>query len=382
MSSAGATTLVSRSSRVGRVAAALAERELDQLIVGDLVRPGDTGPDALANSFWLTGFTGTSALAIVAGEHSVFVTDVRYAERAEREVGDAFERVVAASSARLLAELASRLYGRVGYDTRATSVANLRALEAAIAAAGATVELVEADGVVEKLRRVKDPGEQAAMAEAARIVDEAFELVVAEGFIGCTELELARAIETHIRAQGVEPLLPTLLAAGENTSMPHAAPSARVVGPDEPVVVDAGALVEGYHSECTRTFATGEVSEEVREHYALIRGAQDAALAAIRPGALVRDVDEAARAVVRDAGLIDRYGAGLGHGVGLAIHEAPRVWPQGADALVEGNVISVEPGLWIPGTYGVRIEDLVLVTADGPRHLNQVPKELRTVSSC
>ncbi|HEX5608905.1 MAG TPA: Xaa-Pro peptidase family protein [Solirubrobacterales bacterium] len=373
------TALVSRAGRIDKVAATLGERGLDQLIVGDLVRPGDTAGDALVNSFWLTGFTGTSALAIV-GEDPVFITDIRYAERAERQVSDAFEHVVAASSARLLPELAACLGGRVGYDPRATSVANLGALEAAIAEAGVTVELVEAEGVVEQLRRVKDPGEQAAMAAAARIVDEAFELIVAEGFVGRTELQLAAAIEAHIRAQGVEPLLPTLLAAGENTSMPHAAPSSRVVGPGEPVVIDAGALVEGYHSECTRTFATGEAGEEVRARYALIRRAQDAALAVIRPGVSVREVDEAARAVIREAGLLDRYGAGLGHGVGLAIHEAPRVWPHSDDTLVEGNVISVEPGLWMPGSYGVRIEDLVLVGEEGPRHLNQVPKELRTVS--
>jgi Xaa-Pro aminopeptidase len=373
------TTYVNRTGRSERVAAALAEHELDQLIVGDLVRPGDSAADAIVNSFWLTGFAGSSGLAIVAREHGVFITDFRYAERAGREVGDDFEHVVASSSARLLAELGSRLSGRVGIDVRATSIANLHALEAAIEASAASAELVEVDGLVEQLRRVKDSGEQAAMAAAARIVDEAFELVVAEGFVGRTEVELAQAIEAHISAQGVEPLLPTLLASGENTSMPHGAPSARVIARAELVVIDAGALVEGYHSECTRTFATGEVSEEVHERYALIRRAQDAALALIRPGVQVRDVDEAARSVVRDAGLIDRYGAGLGHGVGLAIHEAPRVWPDGADTLEEGNVISAEPGLWMPGSYGVRNEDLVLVTADGPRHLNSVPKELRIV---
>jgi len=147
---------VNHAERADRLAELVAERELDQLIVGDLVRPGDSGPDAIANLRWLTGFTGTSGLAVVGPESRVFITDFRYTERAEREVGGAFEPVTAAS--RLLPELASRLAGRVGYDDAATSVANLRKLEAAIAERGSTAELVATDGLVERLRRHARPG--------------------------------------------------------------------------------------------------------------------------------------------------------------------------------------------------------------------------------
>jgi Xaa-Pro aminopeptidase len=373
-------SLVSRDGRPGRLLELVAERELDQFIVGDLVRPGDTAPDAMVNSCWLTGFTGSGGIALVGHDRNVLVTDFRYAERAEREVGEAFERVVAQSSLYLLSELVAQLSGRVGYDSTATSVANLRVLEAAIAAAGSNVELVAADGLIEQLRRVKDPGEQAAMSEAARIVDEAFELVVADGFVGRTELEVAQVSEVRIRELGAEPLLPTLLASGPNTSQPHGAPSDRTIGPDELVVLDMGALVEGYHSECTRTLATGDPGEEPRELYELLRASQAAALALIGPGVSVAEADEAARAVIRDAGHLEHYGAGLGHGVGLAMHEAPRMWPGGTDLLAEGNVVSVEPGLFFPGRLGVRIEDLVLITADGHRKLNAVPNELRVVA--
>lgn len=373
-------SLVNRAGRADRLVTLVAERELDQLIVGDLVRPGDSGPDAIVNSCWLTGFTGTGGIALVGRERNVLVTDYRYAERAAREVGDDFERVVATSSVYLLSELVGQLSGTVGYDSTTTSVANLRVLEEAIAAAGSKVELVAVDGLIEQLRRVKDPGEQAAMQEAARIVDVAFEAVVADGFVGRTELEVAQASELRIRELGAEPLLPTLLASGPNTSQGHAAPSERVIGRDELVVLDMGALVEGYHSECTRTLATGDPGDEPRELYELMRTAQAAALAMIGPGVAVADADEAARAVVRDAGYIDSYGAGLGHGVGLSMHEAPRMWPKGTDVLEEGNVVSVEPGIFMPGRHGARIEDLVLITADGHRKLNAVPNELRVVS--
>lgn len=363
--------------RATRLGALVAERGLDALIVGDLVRPGDSGPDATANARWLTGFTGTSALVVVGAESRVLITDFRYTERAEREVGDAFERVTA--KLRLLPELAARLAGRIGFDDAATSVANLAKLEQAIEEAGSHVELVAAGGLVEQLRRRKDAGEQATIAEAARITDDAYETVLAGGLSGRTEREIARAAEQRIRELGGAPAFPPIVAAGENGALPHAEPSDRELRPGDLVVWDMGALVDGYCSDCTRTFAVGELDPEARDVYELVLTAQATALESIRPGVGGQDADEVARAIIRDGGHGDEFGHGLGHGVGLEVHEAPRLGPRSEDVLAEGDAVTVEPGVYVAGRFGIRIEDLVIVTGEGHSNLSSLAKELRIV---
>ena len=339
------------------------------MIVGDLVRPGDSGPDAIANVRWLTGFTGTSGLALVGPEARTMITDFRYTERAEKEVGDAFDRAIAES--RLLPELASRLHGRVGFDDAATSVANLGKLEREL---GEGVELVAAGGLVEQLRRQKDAGELEAIAEAARLADEVYEAVLADGLAGRTEREVAFAAAAAIRERGAEPSFAAIVAAGPNGALPHAEPSEREIGAGELVVWDMGAQVDGYCSDCTRTFAAGEPEAEAREAYELVEAAQQAGLDAIRPGIDGEQADEAARAVIRDGGHEDHFGHGLGHGVGLEIHEAPRLGKRSEDVLAANEVVTIEPGVYVPGRFGIRIEDLVVVTDDGHRNLSSVPK--------
>jgi Xaa-Pro aminopeptidase len=365
------------AARADRLAELVAADGLDQLIVGDLVRPGDSGPDARANTRWLTGFTGTSAFAIVGAETRIFITDFRYTELAEREVGDAFERVTAGS--RLLPELASRLSGRVGYDRAATSVANFEKLSEAIGEAGAKAELVAVEGLVEKLRRRKDAGEQEAIAQAARLADEVYEAVLADGLEGRTEHEVARAAEARMRELGAEPSFPTIVAAGPNGALPHAVPGERVIGSGELVVWDMGAMLDGYCSDGTRTFATGEAAGDAAEAYELVRSAQAAALKVIGDGVSAKDADEAARAVIRDGGHGDHFGHGLGHGVGLEVHEAPRLGTTSDDVLAADEVVTVEPGVYVPGEFGIRIEDLVVVTQDGHRNLSSLDKQLRVV---
>jgi Xaa-Pro aminopeptidase len=366
------------AERAERLAELVAEGDLDQLVVGDLVRPGDSGPDGIADSRWLTGFTGTSALAIVGPEARIFITDFRYVERAEREVGDAFEHVSAPS--RLLPVLAERLRGRVGYDDAATSVANLNKLEQLIEETGSAAELVAAGGLVGRLRRHKDPAEQEAIAAAARLTDQAYESVLADGLVGRTERDVARAAAERIRELGAEPAFPAIVAAGENGALPHAEPTEREIRAGDLVVWDMGALLDGYCSDCTRTFAAGEPGEEAREIYELVRSAQGAGLEAVGPGVGGKDADEAARAIIRGAGYDEYFGHGLGHGVGLEVHEPPRMGPRSDDVLGEGDVVSVEPGVYLPGRFGVRIEDLVAITADGHRNFSSLPKELRVVA--
>lgn len=365
------------SSRADRLAELVASEGLDQLIVGDLVNPGDTGPDAGANARWLTGFTGTSALAVVGPEVRLFVTDFRYGEQAEREVAPEFERHVASS--RLLAELATHLSGRVGFDAAATSVANLEKLREAIAEADSDAELVATEGLVERLRRVKDEGEQEAIARAAKLADQVYEDVLAGGLAGRTEIEVARAAEARIRELGGEPAFTTIVAAGPNGALPHAVPGDREIEDGELVVWDMGVKLDGYCSDCTRTFATGELDQEAAGAYELVLRAQRAGLDAVRAGAGGKEVDEAARAVIREAGMEEAFGHGLGHGVGLLVHEAPRLSTRSEDTLQAGDVVTVEPGVYLPGKFGIRIEDLVIVTEDGHRNLSSLPKALRVV---
>jgi Xaa-Pro aminopeptidase len=362
------------SERADRLAALAADEGLDLLIVGDLVRPGDSIGDMGANIRWLTGFTGSSALCVVGEGTRVFITDFRYTERAAAEVDGAFDRVTAGS--RLLPELAGRLSGRVGFDDAATSVANLGKLTEELPDG---VELVAAGGLVELLRRRKDAGELEAIAAAAKLTDEVYEAVLAEGLEGRTEHDVALAAEARLRERGAEPAFPAIVAAGPNGALPHAEPSDRVIAAGDLVVWDMGARLDGYCSDCTRTFAVGEVGEGAAEAYELVRSAQAAGLEAIRAGVGGEEADGLARAVIDAAGHAEHFGHGLGHGVGLEVHEAPRLGKTSEDVLEVGDVVTVEPGVYIPGEFGIRIEDLVSVTAEGHRNLSSLGKELRIV---
>jgi Xaa-Pro aminopeptidase len=366
------------AERADRLTGSVNEAGLDQLIVGDLVRPGDSGADAIADTRWLTGFTGTSGLAVVGPGVRIFITDFRYTERAEREVDASFERFTAES--RLLPALASRLSGRVGYDDSATSVASLRKLEAALEEAGQEAELVATAGLVGPLRRRKDVAEQDAIAAAARLADDAYEVVLAAGLIGSTERQVALAAETRIRELGGEPAFPTIVAAGENGALPHAEPSDREIRAGDLVVWDMGAKLDGYCSDCTRTLAAGDPGTDARDVYEIVLRAQAAGLDAVGPGVSGQDADAAARQVISEAGHGDHFGHGLGHGVGLEVHEAPRLGQRSEDVLAPGDVVTVEPGVYVPGRFGVRIEDLVVITDAGRHNLSSLPKELAVVS--
>jgi Xaa-Pro aminopeptidase len=363
---------LSADSRRERLEALVSDAELDALLVGDLVRPGDSGPDAIANIRWLTGFSGTSGFAIVGPGRGEFLTDFRYTERAAEEVADGFERITV--EGRMLAELAARLHGRVGFDDAATSVRSLAKLTEAL---GEDAELVATNGLVERLRRTKDAAEVEAIAEAARLADEVFEWIAGEGLAGRTEREVALAAETRIREHGAEPSFPAIVAAGPNGALPHAEPSDREIGPVELVVIDMGAKLDGYCSDGTRTFATGEPDSDAREVYELVQRAQAVGLEAVRAGVGGAEADAASRAPIEEAGHGERYGHGLGHGVGLEVHEAPRLGKTSEDVLAAGDVVTVEPGIYLPGSFGVRIEDLVVVENGGVRNLSQTPKDLR-----
>jgi Xaa-Pro aminopeptidase len=275
----------------------------------------------------------------------------------------------------LYTELAQRLPSPVGFEADALTYANYEFLRAG------GIELVPRRGLVESLRAVKEPEELEAIRRATEVTNRAYERLVEEPFAGRTEKELAWRMEQLFHDLGGDGLaFPVDVAAGPTAASPHAVPGERVVEEGELVLVDAGALLAGYCSDCTRTFAVGEVSESLREAYEIVRDAQGAGLDAVRAGVSGRDADAVARAVITDAGHGENFGHGLGHGVGLLVHEAPVLRPESADVLAAGNVVTVEPGIYLSGVAGVRIEDLVVVTEDGCEVLTSFPKELITVN--
>jgi Xaa-Pro aminopeptidase len=350
-------------SRADRLAELVAERELDQLFVSDLV-----------NVRYLTGFAGTNGACLVGAEEKVFFTDFRYTERAEREVGEEWERPEAERE--LVPQIAARMRGKVGFEDARLSVRQLARLETAV---GEEVDLVPAGDLVERLRAAKEPEEVDLIAAATELADGVFRWALERGLAGRTEREVARACEAHIRELEAEPSFPPIVAAAENGALPHAEPGDREIGKGELVVFDMGAELDGYCSDGTRTFATGEPGDEAREVYDLTLAAQLAALAAIRAGASGKEVDAVAREIITEAGHGDQFGHGLGHGVGLEVHEGPRLATTSDDELQEGNVVTVEPGIYLPGRFGVRIEDLVVLTADGHRNLSGLAKDLQVV---
>ncbi len=349
-------------SRAERLVSLIAERELDQLFVSDLV-----------NVRYLTGFTGTNGACLVGRDERIFFTDFRYSERAEREVGEEWDRPEAERE--LLPQIVARMSGKVGFEDAKLSVRQLARLEAA----AGDVDLVPAGDLVEQLRAVKEPEEIERIAAAAELTDGVYRWALERGLAGRTERDVARACEARLRELGAEPSFPPIVAAAENGALPHAEPEDREIGAGELVVFDMGALLEGYCSDCTRTFATGEPGDEAQEVYDLVLAAQLAALAAIRPGASGKEVDAVPREMIAEAGHGDHFGHGTGHGVGLEVHEGPRLSTTSEDELREGNVVTVEPGVYLPGRFGVRVEDLVVLTADGYRNLSGLPKELQIV---
>ncbi|HEX8688755.1 MAG TPA: aminopeptidase P family protein [Solirubrobacterales bacterium] len=349
--------------RGDRLAAGLGERELDLMLVTELVNVG-----------YLTGFTGTNGACVCGPDTRLFLTDFRYTERAETEV-EGWEVMTVVDD--WLAGIAAHLTGRVGFEDDHVPVRLLEKLKGKL---GEGTELVAAGGAVEKLRRVKDSDELEAIAAAAELADEVWRWSLERGLVGRSEREVARAAEARIRGLGGDPSFPAIVAAGPNGSLPHAEPGEREIRGGELVVFDMGAKLDGYCSDGTRTFATGEPGERAREVYETVREAQATALDAVRADIGGEELDGVARERIEAAGHKEHFGHGLGHGVGLEVHEAPRVSPRSSDVLEAGEVVTIEPGIYLPGELGVRIEDLVVVTERGCRNLSGLPKDLQLVA--
>jgi Xaa-Pro aminopeptidase len=323
------------------------------------------------NIRYLVGFESSNAALLVSPDASATLdTDFRYLEAAQEIEGVTVE--LAPRS--LMRDLAQRLQGAVAFEADATTVSQAQTL----AADG--LELVPTRGVVEALRQIKDDAEIALIARASLAADRAFEALTAETWVGHSEREVAWRLRLLFHAHGAEELsFDTLIAAGANASRPHAHPSDEIIPERSLVIADFGVRIDGYCSDCTRTVATGELPGELQRIYEICLEAQLAAVAGIRPGMRGVEADRLARSVIENAGYGDQFGHGLGHGVGMEVHESPRLSRESDDTVEVGQVVTVEPGIYLPGVGGVRIEDLAVVTEDGLRLLTTFPKELITV---
>ena len=354
------------NDRAARLAEKLPEAGADLLVVTSLV-----------NVRYLTGFTGSNAIALVGPDTRVFLTDFRYIEQSAAEVDGAFDRQIGPELMELLPDLLPPSTGRLAFEDAHMTVRAHRRLRELV---DDRVELVAGGDLVESLRVVKDAEEIARIGEAAKLADAALRQIMEQGLVGRTEVQVATALERAMNDLGAQrPSFDTIIAAGPHGALPHAKPRDVEIGPGELVVIDWGAELDGYCSDCTRTLATGDLPDAALSAYDLVQEAQVAGVDAIHAGVGGREADSAARDVIGAAGHAEHFGHGLGHGVGLEIHEAPRLSQRSDSVLASGNVVTVEPGVYVPGDFGVRIEDLVVVTETGCTILTSVPKDLITV---
>lgn len=351
----------------------------------------------LINMRYLSGFTGSNGALLVFADdrEAVLATDGRYRTQAAEQAPDlevAIERAVG----RYLAGRAGQdAIGKLGFESHVVTVDGLDALAGELD--GHNTELVRASGTVEALREIKDAGELALLRLACEAADAALADLVERGGLrpGRTEREVGRELESLMLDHGADAIsFETIVAAGPNSAIPHHRPTDAVLALGDFVKIDFGALVAGYHSDMTRTFVLGNAADWQLEIYELVAEAQRAGREALHPGAELRDVDGAARQMIAAAGYAEHFGHGLGHGVGLQIHEAPGIGATSAGTLLAGSVVTVEPGVYLPGRGGVRIEDTLVVpggppagspqtsrdAGHAPELLTRFPKELAILS--
>lgn len=356
------------STRIAAVSAELKKRDLDALIVTDLV-----------NIHYLTGFRGSAALLVVDRSGAHFITDNRYTEIAEKAVVGA--RVLSTPMTKI-DEWHKEFFKKQGYAKAAFegSVAFSRLATIKKWVAPAKTKLAEHGDIVTGLRAIKNDAEVRIMAKAARIADAMMEAAMDAARVGVSELEISKTIRRAAEDLGAEgESFSNIVASGPNASRPHHSPSSRKLRAGDMVTIDLGARVEGYCSDLTRNPVIGRVPKRFAAIYDACLAAQQAGVAAIKPGVKCVDVDAIVREIIERSCFGEHFIHGTGHAVGLQIHEDPRLNKTSKATLMAGHVVTVEPGIYIPGFGGVRIEDLVLVTPKGHRVLSASPRELRVL---
>ncbi len=329
----------------------LAAKEIDGLLVSQ--------PE---NRYYLSGFNGSYGHLLITAQQAVLATDFRYVAQAKVQAPE-YRIFQVKNGNRWLPELmASSGVKELGFESEFITYAAYRQMSETLRQGGATLKLVPLEGLVESLRVIKEPDEIELIKQAISITEKAYEY--AAGFLqpGMTELEAVWKIESFMRESGSESVpFELIVASGPNAALPHARPSERRLAAGEPVVVDIGARVAGYASDMTRTFRPGKPDEQFRKVYDTVLGAHLSAIALIKEGMTGEAADSLARTVIAEAGYGDAFGHSLGHGVGLAVHEAPRLGINSKDILSPGMVFTIEPGIYLPGWGGVRIEDMAVI---------------------
>jgi Xaa-Pro aminopeptidase len=330
----------------------------------------------LPNVRYLTGFSGSNGQLLLGGDDAVFLTDGRYAEQSKREVPEVKRGIYSSDFAGAF-EQACHDAGlkRVGFESAGMTFRTYQKLSPMEG-----LELVPVGEEVEKLRWAKDREEIRAIDAAQAITDEAFQRILPKLVDGVTERDVALELDFSMRQAGADGMaFDPIVAFGENAAEPHHHPTERALQHGDVVKMDFGALKDGYHSDITRTVAFGDPPKQLEEIYALVRSSQQAGIDAVRAGVKGKDADGAARDIIKDGGFGDAFGHSLGHGVGLEIHEGPSLRSTSDEVLPAGAVVTVEPGVYVPGLGGVRIEDMVEVTEEGCRVITGSPKELITL---
>jgi Xaa-Pro aminopeptidase len=358
---------VADPSRINRVANTLGTYELDALLVSEA-----------ANVRYLLAQPDLAGGAVLVSPELQLAALDRRGQFPERPMPPGFKESEGVDLQSVRHVLEEGL-GKVGYEDTHLTPTDLKEI---MAIAGKGIEFVPRAGIVEAIRELKEPEELRRIEAAMALTNQALVDIAASTWTGRSELEIALAIDTRMRELGAEgPAFPTIVNSQPRNAMAHGIPTDAVLGEGDLVLVDVGARLDGYASDCTRMFAIGALDEEIAEVYSVLRAAQEAGVAAVHSGAERDKVDAAARKLIADAGYGEYFGHSLGHGVGVAIHEGPVLSPlAGQPPLATGNVVTVEPGIYIPKRFGMRLEDLVTVTPEGCRVLSTFPKELTPVS--
>ena len=352
--------MTAQRERIGRLRAAMRDHDLEALLV--------SGAGSVR---WLTGYGGSNGVALVTQARAVLFTDFRYADSVEQLRSELDVEIVDQNLVGALApQLSDLAGGPVGFESHQLSHAAWTQLGAA------GTDLRPTTMLLEHLRAVKSPEEVELLRRASQFSDEIYAKLADDGIAGRTERAVAYQIEDLCRELGDGCSFAPVVAAAENGGRPHAVPRDVEIERGTLVVIDLGVLVQGYHGDCTRTFATGTTETEHKEVYEVVLAAQQGAKGLVRAGASCSDVHAEARRVIGEAGYGDYFKHGTGHGVGVEIHEEPRFRDGLGGTLEVGNVVSVEPGIYLPGRFGVRIEDLAVVTDDGCETLTGFPTSL------
>ena len=348
--------------RLRKLRTSIAKRGLDALLLSQ--------PE---NVRYLSGFAGSSGWLLISGQNALLATDFRYVEQAKRESPD-FEIIQTKGELRdWLPGLVSDLgWYKLGFEADCVSYDRYHKLSKAIATKQVNLELVPTTGIVEQLRSIKEPEELGFITKAVELADAAFEQAKAIIRPGITEKEAAWEIEKLLRQEGSEGMpFEIIVASGPNSALPHAQPTEKIIRSGEPVLIDMGARINGYCSDFSRTLFLGKADKTLREIYNIVLKAQTAAIEGVESGMDASQADQLARSVVEQAGYRNAFGHGLGHGVGLAVHELPTLGPSSSDSLADGMVFTIEPGIYLAGKGGVRIEDMVVLENGKARVLSK-----------